>query len=229
MSRSKPVPKNQPFTLAQKPSYKAFRNLESRRFGHITVIGYAGVSGHNHLWACECDCGTRIYILGSNLTRGNTASCGCLHSARTRVLRTTHGKNGTPEYVAHQSMIARCRRPSNNKHYERGIAVCDRWLNGQDGVGGFECFLRDMGPRPSARHSLDRIDNDGNYAPENCRWATRSQQNANTTRNRFVVYRGTRMILQDAARSSGINRRTITQRLEHGWSAEEALETPPRR
>lgn len=226
MSRTAPLLPNQSFEIMPTPAHPQLVDLSNRRFGLLTVVGYAGRQGHGRRWAVVCDCGSRTYVLGSNLVRGNTLSCGCLHSERTRVSRTTHGLVNSAEYVAHKSMIARCKRPNNNRHFERGIAVCSRWLDGEDGRTGFECFYLDMGPRPSNRHSVDRKDNDGNYEPANCQWATRQQQNSNTTRNRFVVYRGERLTLSAAARLASVCRASLADRLDRGWSAERAIETP---
>ncbi len=230
MSRAAQLLPYQSFEIALLPRHPQFVDLTDRRFGRLVVVGYAGRRGHNHRWAVSCDCGSRIYALGSNLSRGNTQSCGCLHSERTIASRTTHGLVHSAEYTAHQSMIARCRRPqNNNRHYERRICVCNRWVTGEGDRTGFECFYQDMGARPSEHHSVDRIDNDGNYEPGNCRWATRRQQNSNTTRNRFVVYHGERITLADAVRLSGVSRASLTNRLDRGWSVGAAIETPARR
>jgi hypothetical protein len=144
------------------------------------------------------------------LRSGLSQSCGCLKrelaSARwrkgERPTHRTHGKSGTPEHVAWKAMIGRCTNTHNPRwHYYggRGITVCDRWL------GSFGAFLDDMGAKPSPKHSLDRIDNDGPYSPENCRWATRSQQTSNTRRNRYVTYNGATHTLQHVADTEGVN------------------------
>lgn len=131
-----------------------------------------------------------------------------------------------PEYRVWIDMRRRCRDPKlrNYPNYGgRGIAVCDRWQT-------FENFYADMGPRPSKRHSIDRHpDNDGNYEPGNCRWATREEQRNNMRNNRWVEYRGRRMSLRDAIRSAGdvIEKSAAWRRLDLGWSIEMAVETPP--
>jgi hypothetical protein len=139
-----------------------------------------------------------------------------------------HGMTDTPEFRAWTNMLARC----TNKTYKpypryggRGIKVCDRWLN------SFEDFFADMGERPSPQHSLDRWpDNNGNYEPENCRWATRSEQNSNRRNNRIVKYRGKEMSLPDAIRASGnpISIELAHYRVNAGWTIARALDTPAR-
>jgi len=144
-------------------------------FGKLTVLSFSGKYGSHRLWKCRCSCGTEKVIRQSNLVSKQTMSCGCLrkeHHAR------KHGFGGvlrSPEYRAWQCMRSRCLNPKDKayKNYGgRGIGVCERWSS-------FESFLADMGLRASKDHSLDRIDVQGNYEPNNCRWATRSEQMKN--------------------------------------------------
>lgn len=120
-------------------------------------------------------------------------------------------------------MKLRCSNP-NTKGYSRyggrGIQVCDRWRD------SFSAFLADMGPRPSPRHSVERRNNDGNYEPDNCYWATDAEQTRNTRQNRNYTYNGRTMCLTDWARESGRPRSTLMQRLERGWTLEQAMFTP---
>jgi hypothetical protein len=117
-------------------------------------------------------------------------------------------------------MLARCLEPSNPAHayYKgRGITVCDRWRFGDDGKTGFECFLDDMGERPSLAHSLDRIDNNGSYEPGNVRWATKTEQANNRITNTIVELNGERMTLAEACRRSGVPKDRARSRIRSGW------------
>jgi hypothetical protein len=144
-------------------------------FTRLTVIEKAGYSPHDKvMWRCLCECGNEVIVVGESLHCGLTKSCGCLRADRARE-RATHGMTNSPEYRSWAAMKTRCLNPNGhafNYYGGRGIAVCDRWRD------SFEAFYADMGPRPTGR-SLDRIDNDRGYEPDNCRWATATEQNNN--------------------------------------------------
>lgn len=151
------------------------------RYGRLVVTRRADTVGHPQgvRWHCVCDCGTHVTVPGRSLRTGNTQSCGCLQRETVAALLTTHGESRrgawTPEFQAWAALRRRCLNPRYRGYKDyggRGITVCDRWES-------FEAFLQDMGRRPSADHSVDRINNDGPYSPDNCRWATRSQQQLN--------------------------------------------------
>jgi hypothetical protein len=147
------------------------------------VVGFAGCDAHEATWQCRCDCGGATIVRGSRLRSGETGSCGCWQREATRSRSMRHGESCggrvTPEYQAYRGMRTRCEN-QNSSGYDyyggRGITICGRWLSGENGKSGFECFLADMGRRPSPQHSLDRLDVNGNYCPENCRWADRVTQ-----------------------------------------------------
>ncbi len=185
-------------------------DLTGHRYGKLTVIKSAGtrsLSGSDYTqWECLCDCGKMCIVRTSEMRKGGTRSCGCLvyeSAAKRRKHGQSHGPNGrTAEYHIWGSMRSRCQRPQDKdfKHYGgRGICVCERWDQ------SFVAFFEDMGVRPSKTHSLDRINNDGNYEPGNCRWATRVEQANNKRSNRFVLFHGERMTKAEAARRAQQN------------------------
>lgn len=162
------------------PIRSDFRNLIGIRIGKLTVISYSHSKGEKkkkvHFWLCKCDCGNKKIVIGGSLRAERTKSCGCLQLEKVRSILTKHGMHKSPESTVWRGIKQRCYNKNNVNYYKyggRGIKVCDRWLE------SFENFYADMGKRPSKNHSIDRIDNNGNYEPSNCRWATKKQQSAN--------------------------------------------------
>lgn len=156
------------------------QNMAGRRYGRLTVTVAYRLLRRTPQWFCACDCGEWGWIGAGNLKSGTTKSCGCLRRETTRRLSVTHGLtpvgNHHPLYASWCQMIARCENPRNPKYRDygdRGITVCERWRR------SFPEFLADMGSKPSPVHSLDRINNDGNYEPGNVRWATPVEQRHN--------------------------------------------------
>lgn len=180
-------------------------------FGRLTVdrIIYRG---HMPFAECTCKCGNPATVQVYKLYDGHTQSCGCLQAERTATRSTKHGGCGTATYRVWRSMISRCYEPVNTsyKYYGgRGIKVCARWRS------SFAAFLKDMGERPAGKE-IDRIDNNGNYEPRNCRWATRKQQNRNTRHNHNVTHNGKTQPVSAWAEELGVSRKVIYGRLRRG-------------
>lgn len=212
------------------------RDRAGQRYGRLVAIKIVGKSEHSRemLWRCRCDCGNSTDVRSGALGSGRTKSCGCLvvDNARTLSVETQgnvrHGASRrgamTSEFNIWRSMKSRCYWPRSinfDRYGGRGISVCDRWRD------SFENFLADMGPRPSPTHMLDRIDNDGNYEPGNCRWATPVEQARNQSTNRIVTVRGQTMTLAEARETFAphLKRGTFAARLSRGWALEAALFT----
>lgn len=192
------------------------RNLIGQRFGRWTVIAEAQKYRHKVLWPCRCDCGVERLVENWKMRSGGSRSCGCLR----RDLRGTqgfkHGMVGTPEYRIWAGMLRRCRLGSKTQYHRyggRGITVCERWEE-------FENFYADMGMRPSPNHSIDRINNDGNYEPGNCRWATTKEQGENKCSVRPI---GGFPSMAAASRALGVSYNIVCLRISYGWSEERAV------
>lgn len=156
-------------------------DLTGERFGRLTVLGVHSIAPRSvTIWLCKCECGAEVTVRATNLRAGNTNSCGCLRKeliAKTgKEKARTHGLSSSREYWIYHAMKSRCLNPKSSdypRYGGRGIKVCDRWQH------SFENFYADMGPRPSDKHSIERRENNGNYEPSNCYWATASEQNKN--------------------------------------------------
>lgn len=177
-------------------------NLVGKTFYRLSVISEAYNNGNGKsMWLCKCECGNLLTITGSNLMNGTTKSCGCLQKERTSKSRYIHGcSHKTSEYSSWTNMKTRCynnKSEDYNDYGGRGIMVCERWKN------SFDNFIKDMGEKPSAQHSLDRMNVNGNYEPNNCKWSTDSEQTRNKRSNVWYEHNGMKMILQDWANYLG--------------------------
>jgi hypothetical protein len=193
------------------------------RSGRLTVKTFAGYqtapNGKNKaIWTCDCDCGGTVNIWTSDI--GKIQSCGCqttaTHGAKCQDADPLHRK----AYRAWENMIARCTNSKSNKYHRygaRGIRVCDRWLS------SFETFNEDVGSPPTTDHSIDRIDNDKGYAPDNCRWATATEQANNTSTNRRVRLYGKTKTVADWCRLFNLTHQSVCFRLNHGATPAEAI------
>lgn len=198
------------------------------RFGRLTVIEEIGRKyGRNRLLRCSCECGGEKATTASVLKRGAAQSCGCLQRERTGESHLKHGDSAggkqAAEYHTWTGMLARCYDPKSNgyKNYGgRGIQVCWRWRE------SYENFLADVGRKPTSTHSIDRIDNNGNYEPGNVRWATKTTQQRNQRSNKAVNFRGETHCVTEWAEITGLPKDAIYRRLKSGWTPERALTEP---
>lgn len=200
------------------------KDLAGRQFGRLTVLG--AVSRRPMMWHCKCSCGGESISEARVLVNGSTRSCGCLSKEYNALgllgaSVRKHGLSQTPLYAVWQQMIRRCTSPSAHnfaRYGGRGVKVCDRWHH-------FENFLADMGERPEGC-SIERIDNNGNYEPDNCRWATCKEQSSNMRVNRKLTFNGETLHLTEWARRLNMRPTTLRGRLQSGWSVPDALSTP---
>lgn len=199
----------------------AIRSL-GERFGRLVVSNVTRDGSGDCVVEAACDCGGNWRGVITQLRSGRARSCGCLSSEVTASRNRTHGMSKTPEYRTWKRMKKRCMNantPDYHLYGGRGIKVCDAWLD------DFMRFYTDMGPRPSRRHSIDRIDSNGNYEPANCRWATAVQQARNTSRNVRVEYRGESKTVKEWCDDLGLPYYTVKSRIADGWNIADAFET----
>lgn len=197
-------------------------NLLGRVYGRLTVVGIAKHAGRR-AWLCNCQCGATKVVATTNLKSGDITSCGCLRAELLPNMNLRHGGNRggrrTKEYRAWAHIIGRCGNPGDKAYADyggRGIKVCERWS------ASFESFLADMGVAP-AGSTIERLDNDGDYAPGNCVWATRAAQVRNTRRT--IKVDG--VCLKDACAARGVSYAKVLQRIARGVPPELAFDMTP--
>lgn len=189
-----------------------FIDLTGKQFGRLTAVKYIG--GNKSRWMCRCECGTMKTIAGCHLRAGLIQSCGCIVKS--------HGMSRTPEYSIWSRMLHRCYSPAYHgyRYYGgRGISVCKEWRE------SFLRFYHDMGKRPEGT-TLDRVDGNGGYSPENCRWTDWFTQNRNKDNNIRVVWQGRTYVASELALRYGKDCRRFISRLRAGWPVEDALFRP---
>lgn len=206
---------------------KTLMDLTGQRYGYLTVLSEAPRVGTKRYWHCLCDCGNTKTVQHGNLRDGQIVSCGCKKKQLISKKNSTHGMTRSPEYNTWIHMLKRCNERNRTRekldYHDRGIRVCDRW----QGENGFINFFEDMGKKPSEKHSIDRIDNNAGYSPENCRWVTATTQNRNKRNNHIVEFHGERITLGELAERHGILCQTLHGRvLTLGWDIERAITTP---
>ena len=194
--------------------------------GRLTAIERRGVNAQKRpLWLCECSCGNQKIVEESKLKSGHTRSCGCLKKEAISKVNVTHRLSKAAEYKIWKGIRTRCfnKEVKSFKNYGgRGITVDERWSS-------FEAFFSDMGPRPSPEHSIERINNEGNYGPENCRWANVKEQANNRRSSHFITFNGITLTVTQWGEKLGFRNGTLSRRLMLGWPVEKALTTPVRK
>lgn len=205
-----------------------FIDLAGQTFNRWTVLARTAGQSKPTMYLCRCTCGTEKNVNAGSLRRGLSKSCGCWRQEYGIIAgksTATHGCTRSPTHNSWTAMRARCRGRNNKAHRDwvgyaaRGIKVCDRWMK-------FENFLADMGERPSNKHSIDRIDVDGNYEPGNCRWATSSQQRNNKRNSDWLTVGAETLTLAEWANKIGIGRSTLRKRVDMGWPPSRVVGAP---
>ena len=205
-------------------------NLLGQRFGRLVVIAPAARVGikRDARWLCRCDCGAEKAVGAACLKSGRARSCSCLRREVTAKRMTVHGDSRVgkrePLYGVWAGILRRCNNPHDGtyeRYGARGIRVCERWLS-------YENFKADMGPTYRRGLSIERNDNNGNYQPENCRWATRKEQCRNRRSSFFIEYRGERRTVVEWGEILGVRWARIHARIKAGWPVERAMTQPPR-
>ncbi|MBR6613181.1 MAG: hypothetical protein IKK84_00250 [Clostridia bacterium] len=198
-----------------------FIDLTNEIIGRLTVIERVENIGKCTMWKCKCECGKEVVIRQPDLRSGRTQSCGCLHSEQLSLRNTTHNLSKTKLCSIWRSMKGRCLNPKDQayKNYGgRGVTICEEWSN------NFVAFYNwAINNGYSEELSIDRIDNNGNYEPSNCRWATRKVQANNKRDNHYLIYNGKSQTISQWANELNIKPHTILRRLNLGWSVERAL------
>lgn len=207
-----------------------FIDITGQQFERLFVVKRIGSNARgNALWLCRCNCKNKktIIVRSIDLRNSKVRSCGCLQKEITRQRSWKHGhrvqRTMSPTYMSWSGMIQRCTNPHYNE-YEyyggRGIVVCERWRK-------FSNFLKDMGNPPTDKHSIDRINNSGDYCKSNCCWSTPKEQARNTRRNHLLTFRGKTQCIAAWADETGILQSTILMRVRRGWTVKRALTNKP--
>ena len=201
-----------------------FINLKGMKIGLLTMLHCEGSWHHGGtLWLAQCDCGNLTHVRSIYATSGHTTSCGCHRDKKLKESNVIHGMSRSVEHSIWRKIIQRCCN-KNDKGYKvyggRGIKVCERWLS------SFQNFYNDLGPRPSSKHSIDRINNNGPYSPENCKWSTLIEQACNKSTNRFLMIGGVRFTVSQAARTYNLSPGMVAQRLRLKWDDRSAIFKP---
>lgn len=203
-------------------------NLVGKLFGRLLVVEKDDEKSKDGKtkWICKCIIdGNVVSVIDRDLKAGKTKSCGCIKRENTKNMATTHGMSSSPEYGIWCNMKSRCYNPNSTEFHRygnHGIGMCGAWRD------SFEAFYRDMGPRPSPEHSIDRIENNKGYFKANCRWATKQTQSVNRRNVTLYDFKGDSLSLAEIARICNIHDQTLRDRVKKGMSIEEAVATEVR-
>lgn len=204
---------------------KSAKIIINQKFGRMTVVGRAGTAKDGHAtWLCRCDCGAEKVVSGVNLRLGITQSCGCLNKEINSQKVKTHGMTGSRLYEEWKGIKYRCYNPKCSEYDRyggRGITICPEWLNSFEAFRGWA-----IANGYQDNLTIDRIDNDGPYCPDNCQWITHKEQQNNKSTNRFITYNGETKTMSQWAEETGIPYGTLRMRLVKGWTVEDALTRP---
>lgn len=198
----------------------AIADLAGRRFGRLVVLSYSRSGPAGAYWLCQCDCGQTTVTAAIKLKQQRTKSCGCYRVERGHLQNRIHGECGSAEHKTLLRMIRRCTDAGDISYVDygaKGVIVCSRWKNGEAGKSGVQCFIEDVGRKPSPRHTIDRFPiSNGNYEPGNCRWATRDEQARNRISLRLVMLDGRSVCLAEVCQTLKIKYGTTWGRLNRG-------------
>lgn len=201
-----------------------FIDRTGQKFGRLTLIERVENNKFNQVqWKCRCDCGKEVIVKAYSLTTGQTKSCGCLKKEQNyiNIAKVKHNMTNTRLYNIWRDMKSRCLNPNNKRHkfyFDKGITVCDEWKND---FMNFYNWAINNGYRDNL--TIDRINNNGNYGPKNCRWATITEQNNNQSNNIRIKYNESEYTLSELSKIYNIKRATLYDRIKRGWTIDEAL------
>ena len=196
--------------------------MVGQRFGCLLVTGPVVFKKGGTYWTCKCDCGKLCVSHGTGLRKGRAKSCGCLRVVTMSKNMKTHGMSGLKIHRVWRAIIQRCTNPNDSNYHRyggRGITVCPEWWY------DFAQFFKDMGPQPSPKHTVDRIDSNGNYCKDNCRWATQEEQQNNRRDNVLITYGGETKTTSQWAKQFNIERRIVADRFKAGQDLEMVFST----
>lgn len=206
---------------SKKPTRPNFRDLSGQTFGDLTVSHFLGQGTYGRcIYSCICSCGNVCEVQSNQLYQSRVRSCGCNDTKRPR---QKHGLSGSKLYATWRRIMQRTENPKHvffANYGGRGIKVCNRWKS------SFLAFVEDMGTPPTDNHTIDRLDSDGDYTPDNCRWATRAEQARNRRDNIYVTHQGQTRSVIEWAETFNVSSAMLARRLRNGWTMERATTKP---